>query len=246
MNTTYTVIIVLVLLIIFYFAVFQYSYLNTRGVQVDGEEYQVHRKHHDPEGAAKLLDEIVSRNKILVSHLRNKYTKSNVKNSINPDKENRIDVIPYDKNFAMEDAIMEQIGYLNHEIPYLSNRVIQLMNNYNIDKIYEISPLNPSGSTSYTENKGEKLVLCLRQKKPNGNKKHEFHDINTIMFVVLHELTHIMNDKWGHKEQYWRMFKFVVLNAVEAGIYEPVNYSKDPIIYCGMEITYNPFYDVAL
>jgi hypothetical protein len=246
MNTTFTVIIVLIILIIFYFTVFQYSYLNTRGVEVDGEEYQVHRKHHDPVAAAKLLDEIVSRNKTLINHLKRKYTNSNLKNSINPDKNNRIDVIPFDANYEMEDAIMNQIGYLDSQLPYLGERIIQLMNNYNVDQIYEISPLNPSGSTSYTENKGEKLVLCLRKKEANGENKHELHDVNTIMFVVLHELTHIMNDQWGHKEQYWRMFKFIILNAMEAGVYKPVDYAKNPVVYCGMKITYSPYYDEHL
>ncbi len=243
MGRNTAIIIAIVLLLVFYFTVFQYSYLNTVGVDAGGEQYQVHRMHHDPAGAAKLLDEIVTRNKIFVAHLREKYTHSNVKNTVDPDKSGRIDVIPFDRDYDLEDHVMDQVGYLDSQLPYLGERVMQLMKNYNVDNIYEISPLNPSGSTSYTENKGEKLVLCLRKKEPNVENEYEFHDINTIMFVVLHELTHIMNDQWGHKEQYWRMFKFVILNAVEAGIYEPVNYSQNPITYCGMKITYNPYFD---
>lgn len=246
MNTNYSVLIVIILIITFYFLVFQYSYLNTKGIQVDGEKYQVHRKHHNPEGAAKLLNEIVTRNKILINHLRDKYTKSNFKNAVNPDKNNRIDVIPFDKDYEIEDKVLDKIGYIDHELPYLSHRVMQLMNNYKVDRIYEISPLNPSGATSYTENKGEKLVLCLRHKSVDAAGIHEFHDINTIMFVVIHELAHIMNNEWGHKEQYWRLFKFLILNAVEAGVYVPVDYSKHPITYCGMKITYNPYFDPHL
>jgi len=241
-----SLIIVLIILITFYFYVYRYSYMNTKTVMVGDEDYQVHRQHHNPEGAAKLLDEIVRRNKILLDHLSMKYAHSNLKDNLNPDKENRIDAIPFEGDSDIRDAVIQQMGYLQKDVPYLSQRVIQLSNNYRVDEIYEISPLNSTGATSYTENKGEKLVLCLRKKVPNGENIHEFHDINTLMFVVLHELTHIMNDRWGHKEQYWRMFKFIVLNAVEAGIYIPVDYAKNSKVYCGMDITYNPFFDQHL
>jgi hypothetical protein len=106
-------------------------------------------------------------------------------------------------------------------------KVQRLIRGYNENSIWEIHPRNLFGFTSYTENKGEQLVFCLR--KPNG----ELHDINTMMFVGLHELSHIMNDEWGHKPKFWHIFRFVLDNAVECGIYQPVNYAQNPITYCG-------------
>jgi len=220
--------------------VLKYSYLNTKVVSAGDSHFVVHREHANPEVAAKLLKEITERNGILIKHLQMKYNQSQV-STMNPEKEGRIDIIPASGDTA--EVMTENLPYLMSDMNYLSKRVVQLKSNYQVDNISEISPLNPSGSTSYTENKGEKLVLCLRNKTPNAEGIHEFHDMNLIMFVVLHEMTHIMNDRWGHKMQFWALFKFVLKNAVEAGIYTPIDYRKKPENYCGMDITYNPFYD---
>lgn len=235
-------IVVVIALVVAYF-VFRYSYYNTKAIVTGGEAYYVHRQHHDNEGAAQLLKEVIERNKLLMKHLEIKYTRSNLSN-LNPEKAGKIDVIPISDE---EDDIMaSNMPYLLNDMNYLAERVVQLKSRYKVDRISEISPLNPSGSTSYTENKGEKLVLCLRNKEPNVQGEYEFHDINLIMFVVLHELTHVMNDRWGHKMQFWQLFKFVLQNAVECGIYKPVDYRRNPERYCGMDITYNPYYDSAM
>jgi hypothetical protein len=122
---------------------------------------------------------------------------------------------------------------------------MQLISNYNSDEIYEISPLNKQGLTSYTENK-KVLILCLRRKAADLAGHHPLHDINTMMFVVLHELTHMMNSTWDHHYDFWQLFKFVLENAVEAGVYTPVDYSRAPIVYCGLRLSYNPLYDPRL
>lgn len=231
----------------FYFRVYQHSYLNTLSIDVKGEQYNVHRQHYNPEKAAALLGEIISRNKVFMEHMMNKYSHSNLSPGVGNGKSGRIDVIPFSNTAGgAEDAIMNEMEYMDSDLRYLAERVFQLKDNYQVDNIYEISPLNPSGSTSYTENKGEKLVLCLRNKEPDAGGKYELHDINTLMFVVLHELTHMMNDRWGHKLQYWKLFKFVLKNAEESGVYAPVDYRKENIRYCGMNITYNPYFDVSL
>ena len=63
-----------------------------------------------------------------------------------------------------------------------------LVDRYNPQSIMENSMT--STDTSYSENKGEKIVLCLRDKtNPPG---YPFVDINTVMFVVLHEMAHLM------------------------------------------------------
>ena len=42
----------------------------------------------------------------------------------------------------------------------------------------------------------------------------------------------------------WENFKFILGNAVEIGIYKPIDYKKKPKGYCGMTITDNPYYDL--
>jgi hypothetical protein len=118
-----------------------------------------------------------------------------------------------------------------------------ILNNYNPETIYENDPRNLSGDTSYTVNKGDKMFVCVRN-KDNPNK---FVDYNTFVFVVLHEASHIGNyNGWGHDQRFWTVFKFILREAVNFGIYKPVNYDKYPVNYCGLEITYQPLYDKTL
>ena len=67
---------------------------------------------------------------------------------------------------------------------------------------------------------------------------------NTLTFVAIHELSHIMSNTIGHHQDFWQHFKFLLENAKDAGIYKPVDYKKKPESYCGMTITDNPYYDL--
>jgi len=50
-------------------------------------------------------------------------------------------------------------------------------------------------STSYSENKGEKIVVCLRDKTP----PYKLVDTNTVMFVVFaRDGSFNDNDNWPH------------------------------------------------
>lgn len=247
-------VIIVIALLLFYNLYYKHSAWNTYGVNVcpspqNGisagcESYYVHRQHHNPEDAAKVLEEVTNRSKSLIDHLKGKYVGSPfVSSGLDPTKNNNIDVIGSSELYNGDDIADDMRAVLTPE--YIQERVTQLMNNYDSEKIHEISPLNKEGNTSYTEDKA-RLVLCLREKEKNLQGENDIHDINTIMFVVLHELSHMMNKEWGHPEGFWVLFKFVLLNATEAGIYEPVDYSLFPIKYCGLLLTYNPIYDPRL
>jgi len=93
-----------------------------------------------------------------------------------------------------------------------------------------------SDSTSYSENKGELIVVCLRDKKP----PYKFADENTIMFVILHEMAHLMTTTIGHTSEFWANFRRILGDAVSTGIYQDVNYARQPTSYCGMTITDSP------
>jgi predicted metal-dependent hydrolase len=223
----------------------KYSAYNTKSVAPcqNCEEYQVHRAHDGGKEAAKLLSEINSRNSTLLKHLEGKYIKYPSAPQLDPTKSNRIDVIPGTEMYDSIDGhdIVDLLkNPMNKE--YLQERISQLLNNYDSKYIYEISPKNTDNATSYTEDK-KILVLCLRHKKPDTQGKYNLHDINTMMFVVLHELTHMANKSWGHPPDFWILFKFLLLNAIEAGIYNAVDYGKHPINYCGLWLHYNPIFD---
>ena len=116
--------------------------------------------------------------------------------------------------------------------------VKRLVSGFNPDKIMETLPT--SSYTAYSENKGEKVAFCLNQQKNDNNN---LIDENTLTFVAIHELSHIMTASIGHKSEFWANFKFLLDNAKEAGLHEPIDYKKKPQEYCGMKIHDNPYYD---
>ena len=119
------------------------------------------------------------------------------------------------------------------------DNVKRMVKNFNPTTIKETLPT--SEYTAYSENKGEKLAFCLNKKKSNNEN---LIDSNTLTFVAIHELGHIMTESVGHTEEFWNNFKFLLENAVELKLYTPVDYKKEPENYCGMDITDNPYYDL--
>jgi hypothetical protein len=132
----------------------------------------------------------------------------------------------------------DMVKYMKEKHPE-DPRTIRLVEGFNPKKINETLPT--SELTAYSENKGEKLAFCLNTTK-EGNK---LIDINTLTFVALHELSHIMTESIGHKQEFWQNFKFLLENAKEVGVYNPVDYKKAPKEYCGMTINDNPYYDLV-
>jgi len=130
------------------------------------------------------------------------------------------------------------VNYMNEKYPN-DPRVKRLVSGFNPKKISETLP--NSELTAYSENKGEKLAFCLNKKKEDNNN---LIDINTLTFVSLHELAHIMTVSVGHKQEFWQNFKFLLENAKTANIYTPIDYKNKPKEYCGMTISDNPYYDL--
>ena len=132
--------------------------------------------------------------------------------------------------------LKDLVVYCSKKFPDDEN-VHRMVQKFNPTKISETLPT--SEYTAYSENKGEKLAFCLNKEK-NGTK---LIDINTLTFVAIHELAHIMTISEGHKQEFWQNFKFLLEQAKASKIYEPVDYKKNPEPYCGMDITDNPYYD---
>ena len=129
------------------------------------------------------------------------------------------------------------VEYMNKKHPD-NEAVKRLVAGYIPDKIKETLPT--SKYTAYSENKGEKLAFCLNVKNKDSDNLIDEH---TLIFVAIHELSHIMTKSIGHKHEFWDNFKFLLENAKDAGIHEPRDYKKEPQEYCSMQITDNPYYD---
>lgn len=115
-----------------------------------------------------------------------------------------------------------------------------LASKFNPNRIMETLPT--SKLTAYSENKGEKVAFCLN-KNVKESSDDELIDEHTLMFVAIHELTHIGTDSIGHKKDFWENFKYMLEKAKEAGIHDPMDYKEKPAQYCGMTIRDNPYYD---
>jgi hypothetical protein len=128
------------------------------------------------------------------------------------------------------------IEHLRNNYPnlYLTKNLIH---RYHTDSIQERSPLEVD-DTSYTINKGEVLSICLRDERGN------FHDMSLLMYVYLHEMTHIAEDTEQHSNIFWSSYLFMMDEAIKCGIYQPVNYRKTPVRYCDkININFNTYLD---
>lgn len=148
--------------------------------------------------------------------VRNLPDKENAANTLAKIRENIVKLVNYLKK--NQDKFPKKLSYIKDLIR--RTKVINIMETPKDDKY-----------TSYTINKGEKIVFCLRHKTINS-----IHDMNTLMYVVIHELAHVGCPEYGHTPLFKKIFKFLLKQSVKIGIYTPVNYIINPQNYCGMVI----------
>jgi predicted metal-dependent hydrolase len=127
--------------------------------------------------------------------------------------------------FSLKNYLVKNIEQFPEYKDYIKQLDSNLKENRTI--IYETNP--NSNLTSYSVNKGEELSFCLKSKK-NG----AIHDINLLMYVAVHELSHIACPEVGHGDLFKKIFKKFIEESVNIGIYNKVNYSENPVEYCGM------------
>lgn len=92
--------------------------------------------------------------------------------------------------------------------------------------------------TTYTIDKKD-MHICLRTRDDH----EKIYDINLLMYVILHELAHLCNyDKYGtpiqgHGIEFKNIFRLLVKEGINIGIYKYENYVASPKNYCGMIIS---------
>jgi predicted metal-dependent hydrolase len=86
--------------------------------------------------------------------------------------------------------------------------------------------------TSYSVNKGEQIIFCLRSKRDSA-----LHDLNLVEYVALHEMSHVACPEFGHTDLFKEIFAFIAQVAVDIGLYKKIDFSKNPVEYCGLMIT---------
>jgi hypothetical protein len=116
--------------------------------------------------------------------------------------------------------------------------VKQILRNFdaNPDRFAESTP--DAAYTSYSVNKGEKVFMCLRQR----DETEELVDDNILIFVALHEMSHIGTASIGHTKEFWNHFAWLLEKSETLGIYKYQNFAAHPVEYCGVHITDSPKY----
>jgi predicted metal-dependent hydrolase len=114
--------------------------------------------------------------------------------------------------------------------------VKRLKKNYDPEALSEGS--NNSNYTSYSVNKGEQIVMCLRSRDGSDRLIKR----NTLLYVAVHELAHLMTEEVGHTDQFWGNFRSLLEESITIGIYRKVDYSKKPERYCGIKLTSSILY----
>lgn len=132
--------------------------------------------------------------------------------------------------------------------PYINN----INQRYPNIKFEETEPLY--NYTSYIIGDGQIVSICIRDRKPGFIgwlqsfliRNSAFENMNTLIFVMIHELTHI-SIGWrpaaqSHNNEFIMVFTWLLDNAIKNNIYIPIDYKKYPETYCGMTINSSPLY----
>ncbi len=134
------------------------------------------------------------------------------------------------KMYFLRDYIVQNKTKYPEYIEYID--LLSTNFNKNRTKIYETSL--ESNYTSYSINKGEELVFCLRCKKT-----HNLHTINLLMYVAVHEMAHTACPETGHTPLFNKIFKFLLEQSIILDLYKYEDYSAHPVEYCGMNLYTN-------
>jgi hypothetical protein len=96
-----------------------------------------------------------------------------------------------------------------------------------------ISEIPQSDTIAYALDKTD-LFMCVRDHAGNVQQ------LDDLLFVLLHELSHVMNSTYGHDASFWKQFKKTLEMANKLGYLPYVNYDQYSVQVCGKTINANP------
>ncbi len=178
--------------------------------RIDGREYVVQNKP-DKQAAADMLAQVRQRLIKLVDYLK---TNGNSYGSDRGPKSGNED---------------DQSQYGSYQ-----SRINRLVQRFNPDRISEGN--EDIRYTTYTLNKGDKIVFCLRAR----GEDDRVHDLSMMTFVAVHELAHIASVSEHHTEEFKVNFAWLLRHAVACGVYSPEDFKTKPRQYCGIPVSDTP------
>jgi len=183
-------------------------------ITVGSNAYKVHEDLENPTLAAETMAKLNQTAKKLINHLNETYID-------NPTGLN---------------AIKPKYRAIVHE------GIKSLTKNFVTANMEENIPERSNGDTSYVIDKGDVFAMCLRD--PHNNNKVEGNNkFNALVFVLIHEMSHLFTSTYGHDDLFWANFRFLLQEAIKDGLYIGIDYKKDRSPYCGIVISYSPLYD---
>ncbi|AGE57417.1 hypothetical protein PBCVNEJV4_600L [Paramecium bursaria Chlorella virus NE-JV-4] len=96
-----------------------------------------------------------------------------------------------------------------------------------------LSEIPQSETIAYALEKKD-VFICVRDSAGN------IQDIDDLFFVLLHELSHIQNDTYGHDDKFWKQFKKTLEIANKLGSLPYKDYDNYNVMVCGKVISSNP------
>jgi len=163
------------------------------------------------------------------------YVKSTIDNNLYlvRDLEDKVDAADMLAKIKKNMDILVEHLYDNKDDKYKEYKkyIKQLKRRLNSGDVSESS--EDSIYTSYSVNKGEEVVFCLRSKKTIN----KMHNLNLMMYVALHEMAHVATPEYGHTPLFKKNFAFLTNVAIELNIYDKVNFEVNAVEYCGLNIT---------
>ena len=232
------IIISLIVIIYKYFEKNSYDVVMVKS-EINGKEYLV-RNLEDKQEAANLLGALTTKLQNLVNivetsgseNIYNKYIKNDV------DKETSVNNSNgkggKDTIEGQEGGSGERQNLENNMKEKLKDDIARLISNFNPDAFSETTP--DSKYTSYSVNKGEKVIMCMRSKDSDEKLVKE----NIMTFVAIHELGHLMTKSIGHEPDFWNNMRLLLKIAIDNGLYKNVDFNSTPKDYCGIKISYTP------
>lgn len=87
---------------------------------------------------------------------------------------------------------------------------------------------------AYSVDKGKLIGICTKH-------EGEYTDENTMIFVYLHELAHIMSEEYAHDNEFWNNFSYLLEISISHNLYVYQPFHVRNVNYCGENIEFTPY-----
>lgn len=131
---------------------------------------------------------------------------------------------------ALRERLLLLLQHLDPTNPYhqtLMRKIPETRLRENLQRVPDAS------LTSYSVNKGEEIVMCLRDPRTK-----RLYDLDTLTYVIIHEAAHVACPETGHTPLFRDIFADLLSIAVhKARILRHTDFVASPKEYCGVVIT---------